>query len=91
MIENYMEEIIGKMLPKVLKEYPTICTCEKCIDDIKALTLNKFMPLYVASQKGILYSKMNELEYQFKADVLNQLIQSINKVSKNPRHDMAIK
>ncbi len=88
MVRNYMEEIIDDMLPLVLDKYTDICKCEKCIEDVKALALNNFKPLYVSSEKGVLYSKINKLTFQFKTDVLNQLVQAVDKVSKNPNHNV---
>lgn len=86
MLKNYMEVIVDEILPDVVKNQKLECTCEICINDIKAITLNNLTPMYVASKEGILYSKLNGLSTQFKADIIRELTISILKVNKNPHH-----
>jgi competence protein ComFB len=86
MIKNYMEEVVDVLLPDLLKEYNNICTCEKCIEDIKAIALNRLKPCYVVTRKGLLYTKIDEMAIQFKADVFNELTKAIISVTNNPKH-----
>lgn len=86
LLKNYMELAVDHVLPNLLKAFDNICTCEKCILDIKAIALNKLKPHYVATRKGELYTKVDEMEGQFEADVMKALIDAIQIVSKNPRH-----
>ncbi len=88
MPKNYMEEVIENLLPIVLEKYKTehICTCEKCIEDIKAFALNQLDPIYVTTKKGNLYAKLNEVNTQFNADVINEIINAIEIVKNNPNH-----
>lgn len=88
MIKNYMEYIVEENLPLVLDRYPGICKCEKCIDDIQAIALNNLKPLYVVTEKGSIYSKLNELSLQFNADIISELTQAIEVVSQNPKHNL---
>lgn len=88
MIRNYMEYIVEENLPLVLDKYPGICKCEKCTDDIKAIALNNLKPLYVVTEKGAIYSRLNELNQQFKTDIISELTQAIEVVSKNPKHNL---
>lgn len=88
MLKNYMEEIVDEILPTVLKNYPDICKCEKCIEDIKAKALNNLNPLYVVTEKGVIYSRIKELIPQFRTDVLNELVQAVNVVCQNPKHNL---
>ncbi|WP_278336315.1 late competence development ComFB family protein [Desulfonispora thiosulfatigenes] len=85
-MKNYMEDVVEEILTRVLKEYKDICKCEKCIEDVKALTLNKFYPLYVVTEQGNTYAKLHELEMQFHTDILKEIIKSIEIICKNPRH-----
>lgn len=89
MLINYMEVIVDSQLREILKKYGSNlhCHCDKCIEDIKAIALNHLKPLYAASNAGILYSKLNELETQFNVDIISEIIQAMEIVSKNPRHD----
>ncbi|MCT4565288.1 MAG: late competence development ComFB family protein [Maledivibacter sp.] len=85
-IRNYMELAVDHVLPNLIKGFDNICTCEKCILDIKAIALNKLKPHYVVTRKGELYSKVEEMDGQFEADVMKALIDAIQIVSQNPRH-----
>lgn len=86
MVKNYMEVAVNHLLPKLLEDYPDLCKCEKCLDDIKAIALNHLKPLYVVTEKGSVYAKVNEMEIQFSADIYRELVNAIDIVSKNPRH-----
>ncbi|WP_343216140.1 late competence development ComFB family protein [Clostridium mobile] len=86
MIKNYMEAMVENLLPSTLNKYSDICKCEKCVDDIKAIALNNLKPLYVVTEKGNIFVKTNELNIQFKADVLGALTRAIEIVSENPKH-----
>ncbi|WKY48897.1 late competence development ComFB family protein [Eubacteriaceae bacterium ES3] len=86
MVKNYMEEVVEDILPKLLASYEGICTCEKCKDDIRAIALNKLRPAYFVSHKGFLFTKMEETLVQSKTDVIHELTNAIEIVSKNPMH-----
>lgn len=85
-LKNYMELAVNHYLPNVLKTFNGICTCKKCILDIKALALNNLKPQYIVTDVGEAYSKLNEMNIQFEADVMKALVDAISKVSQNPRH-----
>lgn len=86
MIKNYMEVIVDNLLINILVDYNDICKCTKCIDDIKAITLNNVKPFYVATESGLTYAKINELYPQFNATIISELVKSIDIVSNSPRH-----
>ena len=86
MVRNYMEIVVDSIMPSILKVFPNQCTCEQCLNDIRAITLNNLKPRYVATTKGELYSRVNEMSVQFETDVMKALIDAIAIVSKNPRH-----
>ena len=85
MLKNYMEIVVHDMLQYTKRE-ELECQCEICIEDIKAIALNNLKPMYVVTEKGILYSKLNEFSAQFKTDVIREITIAIEKVRKNPRH-----
>jgi len=88
MLKNYMEDVVDKVLPNILAEYKEMCKCEKCIEDIKALTLNNLKPAYVVTEKGNTYVKINELVSQFNVDVMNEITKAVEVVSKNAQHNI---
>lgn len=86
MIKNYMEVIVDDVLDDILETSDLNCKCEECKDDVRAIALNNLKPIYVATDKGTLYTKLNEFNIQFKTDVVKEILNSIEKVKKNPRH-----
>lgn len=86
MIRNYMEIIVEDTLPSVMKMSDLKCDCQQCKEDVMAIALNNLEPMYIASEKGIVYSKLNQFSGQFNADVVRELTFAIDKVKANPRH-----
>lgn len=70
----------------MLKNKEDICTCEKCKLDIVAISLNNLPPQYVVTEKGELYKRVNNMNIQFEIDITREVIKSIEKVNKKPRH-----
>ncbi|PAB58724.1 late competence development ComFB family protein [Anaeromicrobium sediminis] len=88
MPKNYMEYIVDNLLPNTLNEYPFLCTCHMCKDDIKAIALNNLKPMYVVTSDGESYLKAKSLDRQFISDVVKEIAKAIEIVSTKPRHDV---
>ena len=87
LLSNYMEEVVDRTLEEILAHRDDVCTCERCKLDIKALALNHLPPRYVVTDKGYIYTKVNELESQFKADITVAVTNALKIIRKNPRHE----
>ena len=87
MVINYMELVVDKLLPTLLNDYDNVCQCETCIEDMKAYALNNLKPMYYASEKGEVFMRLNQFLMQFNADVTKAIINAIETVSSNPRHN----
>lgn len=85
-IRNYMEEVVDRIIDDVIKNMD-ICKCEICITDIKARALNDFMPKYVVTKKGELYTKLSYLNPQFETDAMLSITKAAQIVNNNKRHD----
>ena len=84
---NYMEEMVSDELEKLLAEkIGNACQCQRCKLDVMSWALNRLPPQYVVSEKGRIYTKLNELRIQFRVDVIRELTKAIFYVSKNPHH-----
>lgn len=83
-----MEDAVEQILPKLLKEerYKEQCTCDQCLNDIRAIALNNLKPMYVSTEKGSVLSKANMFAVQHSTDVTKALIEAIDIVHKSPRH-----
>ena len=85
-ITNYMEDIVKDALEGLLSDKDDICKCQKCKMDIIALALNRLPPKYVVSDRGIVYAKLQEVDIQFRTDVVRELAKAIAHITKNPQH-----
>jgi len=84
---NYMEEAATTVLGEILQDpaYQAIREDEKVRMDILAYALNRLPPRYFVTEKGQLYTRIQELRQQFKTDILVELTKAIQQVMNNPR------
>ena len=87
LLSNYMEEAVDRTMDEILSPRDDVCKCERCKLDIKALALNHLPPKYVVTDKGYIYTKVNELESQFKADITVAVTNAMKIIRLNPRHE----
>ena len=86
---NEAEKLIKNELARQLESYPDpVCLCKDCVTDMAAVALNMVKPLYRVSLLGSLYtaSAMDEKEYA--TSVREAVFTAIEKVRKNPSHDV---
>lgn len=88
-LKNYMEDIVFLILDELIRD-KNVCKCERCRMDIAAIALNHLPGKYVVTEKGEVYAKTDLLSRQFKTDVVIQLINAIDIVSKNPHHQSEV-
>jgi len=86
-LKNYMEEATDSTIDEILARRDDVCKCDRCKMDIKALALNHLPPKYVVTDRGYVYTKVNELENQFKADITVAVTNALKIIRDNPRHD----
>lgn len=85
-LHNTMEKAVFNLIDKILDKRDDLCKCEKCRLDIIAIALNNLPAKYVVTEKGQLFSKVNEMEIQFGADIIKEIVKAIETVSKSPHH-----
>lgn len=82
---NVMEDIVKDKLNEMLK-VENCCKCDRCIEDMTALALNKLPARYVSTHNGELFSKLNSLVRQNSVDLNIAVAEAIACVSKKPSH-----
>ena len=84
---NYMEEAVKRTLEEVLSQpaYEGMPFTEKERLDVCALALNHLPPRYVVTEKGHLFTRVEELKHQFKTDIIVELTKAIRQIKENPR------
>ena len=85
-IHNYMEEAVKEVLDDILSQREDVCKCDICRSDMMALALNRLPSKYVATQKGRVYTKLEEINVQFKTDIIKEVARAVEHVKDKPRH-----
>ena len=84
-VRNIMEEIVYEKMDNIIDSLGC-CTCEKCRADIAAYVLNHVTPRYVASEKGELFSKLQELNQNNNTDIVMKIVSAAEIIKESPRH-----
>lgn len=84
---NFMEDAVKRALEEMLEApaYRSHPLDEKARLDVLAYALNHLPPKYVVTEKGHLYTRVNELKQQFKTDILVELTKAVRHIQANPR------
>lgn len=84
-LENHTEVIVLQTIEELLSkdEFSDVPQTEDTLVDIATYSLNRLPPKYVATQKGEVYTKAEELEQQHSVDILAVVAKAINVVSEN--------
>lgn len=84
---NLMESEVLNVIDSIQDQVGNSCKCEKCRLDIAAIALNSLSPKYVVTEKGYVFTKINNMNYQFNSDIVTAVTKAIEIVAKNPKHD----
>ena len=82
---NILEEVVRMETPKIMAGLG-MCCCDRCLNDVMALTLNNIPAKYVVSRKGALFAKIASYGNQYKTDILASVTQACVLVQKTPSH-----
>lgn len=84
---NYMEQAASTVLEDLLQDptYDAIRADEQVRLDILAFALNRLPPKYFVTEKGQIYTRVQELRQQFRTDILVELTTAIQQVTSHPR------
>lgn len=83
---NVMQVLVEEKAPKYIKMFG-LCQCERCLEDVKALTLNHLAPKYVVLERGDMIPRLTVYEGKFSSDITAQLLQACKVVMQTPHHD----
>lgn len=84
---NVMEKIVEEKLEGMLKDRDC-CKCERCIEDMKAMALNRLPAKYVSTHNGELFSKLDSAARQNSVDINVAVANAIDCVSARPSHEV---
>jgi competence protein ComFB len=84
-LENHTEVIVLQTIEELLskEEYNHVSQTENILVDIATYSLNRLPPKYVATQKGEVYTKAEELKHQHSVDILTVVAKAIKVITEN--------
>ncbi|WP_225942029.1 late competence development ComFB family protein [Sporosarcina limicola] len=81
-----MEEVIHDVLIKYKDQLHLTCKCERCLDDIMAISLNSLRPRYIVNRNNGPYVRAEyEADCQGATNILLTITKAATQVSKDPR------
>ncbi len=81
-----METLVDEKAMKYIDMFG-LCTCSRCVADVKALALNRLDAKYVVMRTGEEIPRISLYEGKFSAAVTAQLLSACKIVMESPRHD----
>lgn len=82
---NVMQVLVEEKAPKYIKMFG-LCQCSRCLEDVKALTLNHLPPKYVVLEQGDMIPRLTVYEGKFSSDITAQLLHACRIVMDRPHH-----
>lgn len=82
---NVMEQIVSDKLDQIL-EGEDCCKCNRCVEDMKAIALNRLPSKYVNTNSGELFSKLNATVRQSSVDINIAVTAAVKLVAQHPSH-----
>jgi competence protein ComFB len=86
--KNYTEILAYEALQEYLRNNRISCTCEHCIADIMALTLNRLPPRYFVTLRGELILKSESQDLSDQARVMADVVRAVQQVNAKPSHSI---
>jgi competence protein ComFB len=80
-----MEKLVENKLDELWNTLDN-CKCERCRNDIIALTLNQLGAKYVVTHEGELYARLCTLSNDYDVEILKAIAKSVHTVKEKPNH-----
>ncbi len=84
---NVMELLVDEPLGKYVKLFG-LCTCQRCLADVRALALSRLSPKYVVLPASAVKPMLSLYQAKWEATVIAQVIQACKTVMESPRHNL---
>jgi hypothetical protein len=82
---NVMEALVEEKAPKYIKMFG-VCSCARCVSDVKALALTNLPPKYAVMEKGHVVPMLTVYEGRYSTALTSQIISACKQVMLEPRH-----
>ena len=86
-LRNIIEDLASDCLNSALNMRYDICTCSVCKNDMLAHVLSHVPAKYVTTEQGALHTVIQQSRIEYQAEIARAVIEAIDLISKNPRHE----
>ena len=85
-VQNVMEIVVKDVIEKYKKERNKSCTCDHCMNDVLAMTLNNLSPQYIVDEANSAYIRaIHQADRQGATAILTKVAWAAGVVAENPR------
>lgn len=85
-LKNHMEAVVKQALKEYMVKDTLPCTCERCLADILALTLNQLPAKYYVSLKGEILTQWESQSRPDQAKIMAAVVRAAKQVEATPSH-----
>lgn len=85
-LKNQMETVARQALNEYMSKVNLSCTCEHCLADILALTLNQLPAKYYVTLKGEILTQWESQSSPDQARIIAAVVRAAKKVEATPSH-----
>ncbi|MCM1149510.1 MAG: late competence development ComFB family protein, partial [Butyricicoccus sp.] len=82
---NVMQVLVEEKAEKYTR-LAGLCQCKRCLEDVKALTLNNLPPKYVVLADGERVPRLTVYETRYSSDITSELLKACELVATRPHH-----
>lgn len=83
---DVMKEVVEDRLMEYMNRFD-VCTCERCILDVKALTLSNLPPKFIVVEKSTSRPLLSFYKSKYSAELMTELTKACLAVLDHPRHE----
>ncbi|BDF72398.1 hypothetical protein CE91St41_33800 [Oscillospiraceae bacterium] len=83
---NVMQALVEEKAQRYIDMFG-LCTCPRCVADVKALALTSLPPKYVILERQALSPMLRVYESRYNTALIAQILAACKAVMDNPRHD----
>ena len=83
---NEAEELVIREMERQIPNHPDLCTCDECIMDIAAYSLNKVRPRYRVSLLDTVFADRQE-QTAYNREIERAVSDAVRVVREHPSHD----
>lgn len=85
-VVNVMEKVVKDVLMQYKDELHLTCKCDRCMNDVLAITLNKLPPRYIVNEEHSPYIRaLHEADKHGSMQILMAVARSSTLVAESPR------